>query len=143
MGIAAFFSSLFSTGAATVIKEVGDAIDKNVTSDEERGKLKLALQDSMQGFALRMEEQATAQEVEITKRWEADAKSDSWLAKNVRPLSYAYVFVMLTLAGGFAIAGKNLPDPWLNLLSTVAVTIIVAYMGGRTAEKGISIWKKN
>jgi hypothetical protein len=141
MGIASFFTGLFSSSAATVIKEVGDAIDKNVTSDEERGKIKLALQDSLQGFAVKMEEQVTAQEAEISKRWEVDVKSDSWLAKNVRPLFLVYVAALISIAGGFALAGRNLPDAWLSLLSTITVTVIVAYFGGRTAEKGIGVWK--
>lgn len=141
MGIAALLSSLFSSGASSVITAVGDAIDKNVTSDKERGEIKIALQNSLQDFQLKMEQEATKQEEEISKRWQADAQSDSWLAKNIRPLALGYTFALLTVAGGFAIAGHNLPDGWLSLLSTVTVTIIAAYFGGRTAEKGIKHWK--
>jgi hypothetical protein len=134
-------SSLFSSGAASVIGAVGDAIDKNVTSDKERGEIKGALAVSLQNFQLSMEREATAQEAEISKRWTADAAGDSWLAKNIRPLALGYTFALLTAAGGFALAGKHLPDAWLSLLSTIAVTIIVAYFGGRTAEKGIKQWR--
>ena len=141
MGLAALLSNLFSSGAATVVTAVGDAIDKNVTSDKERGEIKIALETALQNFQLEMEKQATAQEQTITDRWKADAASDSWLAKNIRPLALGYTFALLTIAGAFALMGKNLPDAWLSLLSTVTVTIIAAYFGGRTAEKGIKHWK--
>ena len=141
MGLGAIIGSLFSSGAASVVSAVGDAIDKNVTSDKERGEIKARLAESLQAFSLNMEKEATAQEAEISKRWVADAASDSWLAKNIRPLALGYTFALLTAAGAFALAGRSLPDAWLSLLSTVTVTIIAAYFGGRTAEKGIKHWK--
>lgn len=141
MGLGDIIGSLFSSGASAVISAVGDAIDKNVTSDKERGEIKARLAESLQAFQLDMEKEATAQEAEISKRWLADAVGDSWLAKNVRPLALAYTFLLLTAAGGFAIAGKSLPEAWLSLLSTITVTIIVAYFGSRGAEKGLKLWK--
>ena len=142
MGLGAIISNLFSSGAATVVNAVGDAIDKNVTSDKERGEIKARLAEALQAFQLKMEEQATAQETEISKRWVADAQSDSWLARNIRPAAFAYVLVATTAAAiadiGFE---KRAPEVWIALLSSVLITIIAAYFGGRTAEKGIKHWK--
>ena len=141
MNLLSLIGGLFSSGAATVVSAVGEAIDRNVTSDKERGEIKQALAKSLQDFQLAMEKEATAQEAEITKRWQADAASDSWLSKNIRPLCLGYTFCLLTVAGGFALYGKHLPEAWLSLLSTVTVTIIVAYFGSRGAEKGLKMWK--
>lgn len=37
--MANFFSNLFSAGASSLVSAVGDAIDKNFTTDEERKEL--------------------------------------------------------------------------------------------------------
>lgn len=140
--LAGALSGIFSSGAKGVIDSVGDAIDKNVTSDKERGEIKLALQNSLQDFQTAMEVEATKQEETLTERWKADAASDSWLTRNIRPLALIHCFLLLDVAIAFALAGVTLPEAWISLLTTLLVTIVAAYFGGRTAEKGITKWRK-
>ena len=55
-------------------------------------------------------------ESEITKRWEADSLTDSWLSKNVRPLTLATVMiflVLMTFFEGFGISSIN--ERWIGL----------------------------
>lgn len=81
---------------------------------------------------------------EITKRWQADAQSDSWLSRNVRPfvLIWAMLFVsIMTFVDSIDKAGFSVEDAWITLWSTLLVTMIVAYFGSRGYEKAQKIKK--
>jgi hypothetical protein len=74
---------------------------------------------------------------EITKRWEADMKSDSWLSKNARPLVLLsailmlYVFIVLD-----SIKIKfEIKESWIDLYEMMLVTTIGAYFSSRAIEK--------
>jgi hypothetical protein len=74
---------------------------------------------------------------EVSSRWRADMKSDSWLSKNTRPLA----LVFLTVSSIFMMAVDSfhlqfdVDESWINLLKTLLVTVYVAYFGSRGAEK--------
>jgi hypothetical protein len=74
---------------------------------------------------------------EVSSRWRADMKSDSWLSKNTRPLA----LVFLTVSAVFMMAVDSfhlqfdVDESWINLLKTLLVTVYVAYFGSRGAEK--------
>jgi hypothetical protein len=63
----------------------------------------------------------------VTRRWEADAMSDSWLSKNVRPLTL--VFMTIVYTAGFFLKYE------LDNINQILLLIIGAYFGGRTFEK--------
>lgn len=76
-------------------------------------------------------------EQEITKRWEADANSDNYASKNIRPFTLAFllfcmfVFIMLDSAlDGFKIAPE-----WIGLLKGLLMTAVGGYFVIRGAEK--------
>ena len=74
---------------------------------------------------------------QVTNRWEADMKSDSWLSKNVRPLVLIFL-VVSTVLMIFIDAGAitfNVEQKWTDLLQLVLITVIGAYFGGRSIEK--------
>ena len=76
-------------------------------------------------------------EKNITARWEADLKSDSWLSKNVRPMVLIFLIVCTMLlifidAGALKFEVKS---SWVDLLQLVLITVIGAYFGGRSFEK--------
>ena len=76
-----------------------------------------------------------AQEAEVTKRWEADVNSDSWLSKNVRPLIALYSWILLTVVTVFFLVDSDLPDFVLNLVGGLTATITAAYFGAREYGK--------
>ena len=78
--------------------------------------------------ALKLLEQDTIELQEVSKRWESDMKSDSWLSKN---------FILLD---GFDIA-FGIDTGWIDLLKSLLITVYVAYFGSRGAEKFKSIGK--
>jgi uncharacterized membrane protein (DUF106 family) len=72
---------------------------------------------------------------EITKRWESDMASDSWLSKNIRPMT-----LIAILAGYFVFATSsafelNVKQAYVELLGQWGMLIMSAYFGGRTLEK--------
>lgn len=76
-------------------------------------------------------------EQQITSRWDADMKSDSWLSKNVRPMVLIFLIVC-TMLLIFIDAGTIkfvVDDEWKSLLQLVLITVIGAYFGGRSIEK--------
>ena len=72
-----------------------------------------------------------------SKRWEIDMNSDSWLSKNIRPLTLAWLIVSVTticiLDSANALTVK---EYWVTMFSSLLMTVIVAYFGGRSYEKG-------
>ncbi|MCB1936777.1 MAG: hypothetical protein KDF59_12635 [Nitrosomonas sp.] len=72
-----WFVNLFSSGAAKVIDSLGTAIDKLVTSDEEREKLKVALEKEMNTFKETQLEALANYDREITQRRANDMKSEA------------------------------------------------------------------
>ena len=91
--------------------------------------------------ALKLLEQDMVEMQEISKRWESDMVSDSWLSKNTRPMTLIFLTVSLVvfiLLDGLSIEfGIN--SEWINLLKSLLITVYVAYFGSRGVEKFKSI----
>ena len=78
---------------------------------------------------------------EVSKRWDSDMKSDSWLSKNTRPMSLIFLtvsMVILIILDSFQWT-FTVDTGWVELLKTLLVTVYVAYFGSRGAEKFKSI----
>ena len=121
--LAAIGNVLPDQGTLGVVKNL-------ITSDP-----KIEAEDKEQ--ALKLIEQDMQELKEISSRWRADMKSDSWLSKNTRPL--ALVFLTTSAVLMMAIDSFHLQfdvdESWINLLKTLLVTVYVAYFGSRGAEK--------
>lgn len=75
----------------------------------------------------------------VTDRWKADMSSDSWLSKNIRPLTLIFilgVYTVFATASAFNIAVNQ---AYVELLGQWGMLIMSAYFVGRTVEKGISV----
>jgi len=123
-------SKIFSSGATELIKGVGGVIDDLTTSKEEKLAAELKVKELISSYEVEMEKQ-------ITDRWKADMQSDSWLAKNIRPLTLGFL-VISTVLMIFIDAGVisfNVEAKWTDLLQLVLITVIGAYFGGRSLEK--------
>jgi hypothetical protein len=95
--------------------------------------------------ALKLLEQDMIEMQEISKRWESDMKSDSWLSKNTRPMSLIFLTVM-TIAFIWVDSHESLSftveQEWISLLKTLTATVYVAYFGSRGVEKYKTISNK-
>lgn len=71
----------------------------------------------------------------VSERWQADMASDSWLSKNIRPMTLVYIltaYVLFALLDG---AGYKISESYVNLLGQWGMLVMTAYFGGRTVEK--------
>ena len=71
----------------------------------------------------------------VTERWQADMASDSWLSKNIRPMTLIAIFVAYFIFAGLSAANINVNESYVKLLGEWGQLIMLAYFGGRTAEK--------
>ena len=112
---------------------VGDAseiIDNVVTTKEEKMELKNAMKKMLLDSEVELQKT-------VTERWKADMASDSWLSKNIRPLTLAFLLISTVLlifidAGFIDFEVKN---SWVDLLQLVMISVVGAYFGGRSLEK--------
>ena len=136
-----WLSSLFSSSVGEVIGKVGEAVDRLVTSDEEKLKLANELKQIEITAMLKKEELDLQYEQELTKRLQADMTSDSWLSKNIRPLTLIFILVMyslLSISSGFKF---EVTESYVQLLGQWGMLIMSFYFGGRTLEKMTSVVK--
>lgn len=113
-----------------VVENAEGILDEVITTKEERDAAKAKMRQML------LDSEAKAQE-QVTNRWEADMKSDSWLSKSIRPLVLAWLVVCTTILI-FIDAGVivfKVEDKWVDLLQLVLITVIGAYFGGRSIEK--------
>ncbi len=135
-------------GAASMINPtLGNVLNGVSTPQEalsEIGKSKISNEDKIKLQQLIYEQQN--KEIEsITSRWKADAASDSWLSKNVRPLVLVWCIVVFSLAGildSIESVPFHIGATWNDTFEKVMMAVVLAYFGGRTTEKATSIFKK-
>lgn len=108
----------------------GLGIVKNLISSD----TKLPPQDKE--MALKLLDQDIAEMNNISKRWDSDMNSDSWLSKNTRPLTLIYLTLSMTI---FIVLDSTIVleinDGWVSLMEALLITVYVAYFGSRGAEK--------
>ena len=71
----------------------------------------------------------------VSERWQADMASDSWLSKNIRPMTLIAIFVAYFLFASLSAMNINVNESYVKLLGEWGQLIMLAYFGGRTAEK--------
>jgi len=96
------------------VKGVGGVIDNLTTSKKEKLEAALKIKELIAKHEADMER-------EVSKRWDSDMKSDSWLSKNVRPLTLIFL-VIATVLLIFIDAGVisfEVKASWVDLLQLV------------------------
>jgi len=135
-------------GAASMINPTLGKVLSGVSSPQEAlaeiGKSKISNEDKIKLQQMIYEQQNKEIEA-VTNRWEADSMSDSWLSKNVRPLVLVWCIVVFSLAGildSIESVPFHIGETWNDTFEKVMMAVVLAYFGGRTAEKSSSIFKK-
>jgi hypothetical protein len=109
---------LLTGSAKETVEAVANVVDRFVSTPEEKEEMRRSI------------------ESEITKRWQADSLTDSWLSKNVRPLTLICVMtflILMTFFEGFGISSVN--ERWIGLWELVSVTVIGGYFAVRSVDK--------
>ena len=118
-------------------------VDKLIPDPEQKAKAQLDLAKLAQDGKLADIQADINEQQELTKRQQADMASDSWLAKNIRPMT-----LIAILAGYFVFAMMSAFDmdtntKYVELLGQWGMLIMSFYFGGRTLEKIIDMKSKN
>lgn len=113
----------------------GKIIDKIFPDARAADQAKLKLLELQQSGQLAQINADIQEQQELTKRHTADMSSDSWLSKNIRPMT-----LLIILAGYFTFAMMSAFDmethkQYVELLGQWGIIIMSFYFGGRTVEK--------
>jgi hypothetical protein len=114
-------------------------VDKFVPDPQAKQEAQLKLMEMQQNGELAQLQAEVANQQEITKRWQSDMASDSWLSKNIRPLALIAIFTAYFLFTAMSAFGYNAQESYVNLLGSWGQIVFLAYFGGRTVEKCIEM----
>jgi len=120
------------------IRDVGDTVKQFVTTDKDRIELEMKLEEMQNSFILQLGQQANDYESQLTERLKADDTSDSYLAKNIRPMTLIFILVMysiLSISSGFDF---KVTESYVQLLGQWGMLIMSFYFGSRGIEKIVS-----
>ena len=118
-------------------------LDKVIPDPTAKAEAQAKLLELQQQGRLAELQADTAEAQELTKRQAADMASDSWLSKNIRPMT-----LIAILAGYFIFAmmsafNMETNSKYVELLGQWGMLIMSFYFGGRTLEKIIDMKSKN
>ena len=117
----------------------GKLIDKLIPDPEAKAKAHLDLAKMEQdGELAKMANDTKLYEVEqtnVTERWTADMSSDSWLSKNIRPMSLIAIFTGYFTFAMMSAFGYNANESYVQLLGNWGMLVFGAYFGSRSLEK--------
>lgn len=118
-------------------------LDKVIPDPEARAKAQAELIKVQQEGRLAELQADNIEAQELTKRLQADMTSDSWLSKNIRPMTLVFILVVYTVFAAMSAFGHNANESYVTLLGQWGMLIMSFYFGGRTLEKILSMKDKN
>jgi len=127
----------------TALIDVGmRVLDKFIPDPEAKAKAQAELLKMQQEGRLAELNADNIEAQELTKRQQADMSSDSWLSKNIRPMTLIFILVVYTLFAMMSAFGHNANEAYVTLLGQWGMLIMSFYFGGRTLEKIIDMKAK-
>lgn len=110
-------------------------IDKVIPDPKAKAEAEAQIM-SMANEAKRMELEADMNEQNnVSERWKADLASDSWLSKNIRPMSLIAIFTGYFLFAMMSAFGYEANEAYVTLLGNWGMLVFGAYFGSRSLEK--------
>jgi len=110
-------------------------VDKFFPDPEQKAKAQLELLQMQQNGELARINADIAEQQELTKRVQADMASDSWLSKNIRPMTLIFILIAYTTFAMMSAYGIDTNQKYVELLGQWGMLIMSFYFGGRTLEK--------
>lgn len=114
-------------------------IDKLIPDPAQKAEAQLKLAELAQNGELAKMANETelykAEQENITARQQADMASDSWLSKNIRPMTLVYILVAYLMLAILDASVLDIADAFVELLGQWGMLVMSFYFGGRTLEK--------
>lgn len=125
------------------LMSIGEKVLDKVLPDPEAKNKAMAELAKIQAEGRLAELQADNIEAqELTKRQQADMASDSWLSKNIRPMTLVFILITYTVFGLLSAWDIEVNQPYVELLGQWGMLIMSFYFGGRTLEKILAMKDK-
>jgi hypothetical protein len=120
----------------TALVDVGmKVLDKFIPDPEAKAKAQAELLKMQQEGRLAELNADNIEAQELTKRQAADMASDSWLSKNIRPMTLMFILFAYTVFAMMSAFDIDTNQKYVELLGQWGMLIMSFYFGGRTLEK--------
>lgn len=117
----------------------GKLLDKFILDPSQKVEAQLKLAELAQNGELAKMANETdlfkTEQNNVTDRHTADMASDSWLSKNIRPMTLVYILVAYLLLAVLDASVLDIADSFVELLGQWGMLVMSFYFGGRTLEK--------
>ena len=147
-GLSLLGNAVLAKGKDWVEQKTGVKLDQPLSAEDTLKLRQYEMDHEEELLRLRIEEKklsieelqafasaAQNEENNVSDRWKADMASDSWLSKNIRPMSLIAIFAGYFLFSMMSAFGYNANESYVSLLGQWGMLIMGAYFGGRTIEK--------
>jgi hypothetical protein len=122
-------------GLDTIVGVGMKLIDKLIPDPTAKAQAQLDLAKLAQEGKLAEIQADTVAMQETSKRWQADMASDSWLSKNIRPMTLVFILLVFCAFSLMSAWKIDVNESYVKLLGEWGQLIMLAYFGGRTVEK--------
>lgn len=124
---------------ATILPFASKLVDKLIPDPQAKAQAQLELAKMEQeGLLAKMANESDlykSEQANLSKRHEYDMASDSWLSKNIRPMTLIAIFAGYFFFGLMSAFGKDANEAYVTLLGQWGMLVMSFYFGGRTLEK--------
>lgn len=110
-------------------------IDKVIPDPAQKAQAQLELQKLAQDGKLAELQADMNEQNNVSERWKADASTDSYLAKNIRPLTLIFILLAYSFFAFMSMLGHETRGAYVELLGQWGMLVMTAYFGGRSLEK--------
>jgi hypothetical protein len=122
-------------------------IDKLIPDPAQKAEAQMKLAELAQsGELAKMANETELYKTEqnnLTQRQQADMASDSWLSKNIRPMTLVYILVAYLMLAILDASVLDIADAFVELLGQWGMLVMSFYFGGRTLEKIMDMKNNN
>jgi len=126
-------------GLDALLQVGGKLIDKLIPDPEAKARAQAELIKMQQdGELAKMANDTDLYKTEqnnLTERLNADMSSDSWLSKNIRPMTLVAIFVGYFTFAMMSAFKLDANEVYVTLLGQWGMLVMSFYFGGRTLEK--------
>jgi uncharacterized membrane protein (DUF106 family) len=118
-------------------------LDKVIPDPAQKAEAQAKLLELQQQGRLAELQADSVEAQELTKRQQSDMLSDSWLSKNIRPMTLIAILVGYFIFAMMSAFNMDTNSKYVELLGQWGMLIMSFYFGGRTLEKIIDMKEKN
>jgi hypothetical protein len=153
-GLSLIGNAVLAKGKDWVEEKTGVKLDQPLSAEDTTRLRQYEMDHEEELLRLRIEEKklgideltvmlqaATNEDNNVSDRWKSDMSSDSWLSKNIRPMTLVYILTAYLIFAGLSAAGIQVQESYVSLLGQWGMLVMTAYFGGRTVEKVMEIRK--